>query len=122
MPDDETRRRAPGAGGRAAEGAGSARRARARAPADYAEKLSDYMERVNFGAYVQLLQRPRQLIWLNFIGGLSRGIGIGLGFTLLAALLVVVMQKMAVLNLPVIGAYIADVVRIVQAQLHTPTI
>ncbi len=85
------------------------------------EKLSDYFERVNFGAYVQLLQRPRRLIWLNFVGGLARGVGIGLGFTLLAALLIVIMQKLSVWNLPVIGTYIADVVRIVQAQLHTPT-
>ena len=86
------------------------------------EKMNDYFERVNFGAYVQLLQKPKQLIWLNFIGGLARGVGIGLGFTLLAALLVVIMQQLSVLNLPVIGAYIADIVRIVQAQLHTPTI
>lgn len=85
-------------------------------------KISDYFERVNFGAYVQLLLRPWKLIWLNFLGGLARGVGIGLGFTLLAALLVVVIQKLSLLNLPIVGAYIADVVRIVQAQLHTPTI
>ncbi|MHB1682012.1 MAG: DUF5665 domain-containing protein [Bacilli bacterium] len=94
---------------------------RARAESRNAEKLSDYFERINFGAYVQLLQQPKKLIWLNFIGGLARGVGIGLGFTLLAALLIVVMQELAVWNLPIIGSYIADVVRIVQAQLHTPT-
>ncbi|WP_245926323.1 DUF5665 domain-containing protein [Sulfoacidibacillus thermotolerans] len=86
------------------------------------ERLSDYFERVNFGAYVSLLQKPWRLIYLNFIGGLARGIGIGLGFTLLAALLIVIMQHLAVLNLPLIGSYIADVVRIVQAELHTPTV
>jgi len=83
------------------------------------EKLNKYFERVNFGAYVQLLQRPWQIIWLNFIGGLARGVGIGLGFTVLAALLIIILQKLSVLNLPVVGTYIADVVRIVQAQLHT---
>ncbi len=85
------------------------------------QKLNNYFERVNFGAYVLLLQKPWRLIYLNFIGGLARGIGIGLGFTLLAALLIVIMQQLAVLNIPLIGSYIADVVRIVQAQLHTPT-
>lgn len=83
------------------------------------EKLNKYFERVNFGAYVQLLQRPWQIIWLNFIGGLARGVGIGLGFTVLAALLIIILQKLSVLNLPIVGTYIADVVRIVQAQLHT---
>ncbi|MCI0184195.1 MAG: DUF5665 domain-containing protein [Acidibacillus sp.] len=86
------------------------------------EKLSDYFERVNFGAYVLLLQKPWRLFYLNFIGGLARGIGIGLGFTLIAALLIVIMQRLAVLNIPLIGSYIADVVRIVQAQLRVPTI
>ncbi len=86
------------------------------------EKLSNYFERVNFGAYVQLLQRPKQIIWLNFLGGLARGVGIGLGFTVLAALIVLILGQLSVLNLPVVGKFIADIVRIVQAQLHTPTI
>ncbi|MHB1684549.1 MAG: DUF5665 domain-containing protein [Bacilli bacterium] len=58
---------------------------------------------------------------LNFIGGLARVVGIGLGFILLAALLIVIMQKLSVWNLPVIETYIEDVVRIIQTQLHTPT-
>ncbi|KUO95574.1 DUF5665 domain-containing protein [Ferroacidibacillus organovorans] len=84
--------------------------------------LKNYFERVNYGAYVTLLQRPWYMIWLNFIGGLARGVGIGIGFTMLAALLVIILQKISVWNLPFIGAYIADIVRIVQAQLRTPTI
>lgn len=86
------------------------------------ERLSDYFERVNFGAYVQLLQQPRKILWLNFLGGLGRGVGIGIGFTVFAALIFIVLQKLSLLNLPIIGTYIADIVRIVQAQLHTPTI
>lgn len=86
------------------------------------ERLSDYFERVNFGAYVQLLQQPRKILWLNFLGGLGRGVGIGIGFTVFAALIFLVLQKLSLLNLPIIGSYIADIVRIVQAQLHTPTI
>lgn len=86
------------------------------------QKLSDYFERVNFGAYVQLLQRPKKILWLNFLGGIGRGVGIGVGFTIIAALIVVILQQVSVWNLPVIGRYIADLVRIVQAELHTPTV
>ncbi len=85
-------------------------------------QLNNYFERTNFAAYVQLLQRPKRLIWLNFIGGLARGVGIGIGFTLLAALVFLILQRLALVNIPVIGTFIADLVRIVQAQLHTPTI
>ncbi len=48
--------------------------------------------------------------------------GIGVGFTLIAALLVYLLQALAVYNLPVIGGFIAELVKIVQAQLHTPRV
>lgn len=92
---------------------------------DWQEKLRQWaasLEKANFGEYVQLLQNPRRMIVLNFIGGLSRGVGIGVGFLILAAVLVYFLQRLALLNLPVIGQFLADLVRIVQAQLHTPTI
>lgn len=89
---------------------------------DQLERIAAYLEKANFGEYVQLLQRPYRLILLNFLGGLSRGVGIGIGFVILAALLVYILQKLALLNLPIVGRFIADLVQIVKAQLHTPTI
>lgn len=83
------------------------------------ERLAIQMERANFSEYVQLMQRPRRLIFLNLIGGIARGVGIAIGFTVVAALLLWILQKVAVLNLPIIGDFIADLVRIVNAQLHT---
>ncbi|PWK12870.1 DUF5665 domain-containing protein [Tumebacillus permanentifrigoris] len=83
------------------------------------QRLAVQMERANFAEYVQLMQRPRRLIFLNFVSGMSRGVGIALGFTIVAAVILYVLQKVAVLNLPIIGDFIADIVRIVDAQLHT---
>jgi hypothetical protein len=85
-------------------------------------QFADYLEKINFSDYVLLLTKPWRLIWINFLAGLSRGVGIGLGFTLLAATLVLILQELNVMNLPVIGRYIADLVRIVEAELHTPQI
>jgi len=84
-------------------------------------RVETHLEAANFSGYVDLLQRPKRMIVQNFVSGLARGVGIGLGFTLLAAAFVIVFTKLSLLNLPVIGGYIADIVRIVQAQLHTPT-
>ncbi|MBX6352203.1 MAG: hypothetical protein IRZ10_02615 [Thermoflavifilum sp.] len=86
------------------------------------ERLASHLEQVNFGAYVDLLQRPIRLAFLNWLGGLFRGIGIGVGFTLVASAIILVLEWVAVLNLPVIGKYIAEIVRMVQAELHTPTV
>jgi hypothetical protein len=49
---------------------------------------------------------------------LTRGIGIALGFTFFAATIVWILQMLGKLNLPIIGDYIADIVRIVQRQLQ----
>ena len=85
------------------------------------ERLARYLERINFAAYVDLLQRPARLAFVNWTAGLFRGVGIGLGFTIVAGIIVLILQQLAVLNLPFVGKYLADLVRIVQAQLHTQT-
>ncbi|MDB5084319.1 MAG: hypothetical protein JWN30_1205 [Bacilli bacterium] len=86
------------------------------------ERISAHFENNNFGDYVNLLQHPLRLMMINFIGGISRGVGIGLGFTLIAAMLIWLLSWLTRLHLPVIGSFIADIVRIVQAELHTPTV
>jgi hypothetical protein len=82
------------------------------------DKLASDMEKAELREYVNLMHRPWQLIWRNFVSGLSRGIGIALGFTFFAATIVWLLQLLGALNLPVVGDYIADIVRIVQRQLE----
>jgi hypothetical protein len=82
------------------------------------ERLSIDMEKAQLKDYVNLMHRPWQLIWRNFISGLARGVGIALGFTFFAATIVYLLQILGALNLPIVGDYIADIVRIVQRQLQ----
>lgn len=82
------------------------------------EQLSVAMEKMKLAEYVELLNRPLRLMYINFIAGLARGVGIAIGFTLLGAILIYSLQRLAILNLPVIGGVIADLVRIVQLQLN----
>ena len=62
----------------------------------------------------QLLGNRRKLLWVNLISGISRGIGIGIGVTIITALIIWILQKIVTLNIPIIGEYIADIVEIVQ--------
>ncbi len=80
-------------------------------------RLSQDLEKYNLGEYMNLLNNPRRYILVNFTGGIVRGLGFGLGATLLAALLIYIMQRLVVLNLPLIGDFIAELVRIVNEQL-----
>ena len=85
---------------------------------DRIDRLARDMNRAQLREYVELTHKPWRLIWRSFISGLSRGIGIALGFTFFAATIVWLLQLLGALNLPIVGDYIADIVRIVKRQLE----
>jgi len=82
------------------------------------DQLGVQLERAQIADYVSLLNKPKRLLLLNLLSGIARGIGIAIGFTLFAATIIYFLQKLGALNLPIIGDYIAEIVKIVQAQLH----
>lgn len=86
---------------------------------DKIKDLSINIEKMKLAEYVELLNNPWRLLWINFISGIARGIGIAVGFAILGAILLIVLQKLVALNLPVIGGIIADIVEIVQQQMKT---
>ncbi|WP_407638197.1 DUF5665 domain-containing protein [Caldanaerobius polysaccharolyticus] len=75
------------------------------------------MEKLKLVEYMELLQNPWRLFWLNFIGGLYRGLGMAVGFTILGAIVIYFLQRLVALNIPVIGNMIAQIVKIVQQNL-----
>ncbi|HHY43022.1 MAG TPA: hypothetical protein GX514_09325 [Thermoanaerobacterales bacterium] len=81
------------------------------------DELSLNIERLNLAEYVELLRNPKRLLYLNFIGGIARGFGTAVGFTLLGALVIYILQRIVILRLPIIGTFIADIIKIVQKQL-----
>lgn len=76
------------------------------------------MEQLGLSEYVSLLANRRRLFWVNFWGGLARGFGIAVGFSILGAVVVVLVQHLALENMPVIGEFLAEVVRMVQQKLR----
>ena len=84
------------------------------------EQLAQQLERAQFADYVHLLNRPWRLIVTNLYAGIARGVGIGIGFTIFTTFIVYVLRQLGALNLPIIGDYIAEIVRIVQYELNGP--
>lgn len=81
------------------------------------ERLSMDMEKYNIAEYIQALNDPRRFIFVNFMGGIARGLGIAIGATLLAAVVLFFLQRLVMLNLPLIGDFIAELIKIVNQQL-----
>ena len=51
---------------------------------------------------------------MNFLIGLARGFGIAVGFTLLSAIGIYILNQHNVLNLPIIGDFIAQILEYVE--------
>lgn len=81
------------------------------------DEMSLAMEKLGIAEYVEMLNNPRRLFYINFWSGVIRGFGMAIGFTLLAALVIYILQQIVVLNTPLIGDFIADLINIVQNQL-----
>ncbi len=81
------------------------------------DKLSENIEKSKIGEYVDLMNDKKRLLFINFLIGISRGFGMAVGFTLLGALAIYLLRMLIDLNLPLIGDFIAELVKIVQENL-----
>lgn len=86
-----------------------------------AEKVTavlDKMERNKIHEYVDLINNKKKLVMINIIIGISRGFGTVIGVTIVAAIFIYILQQIISLGVPVIGDFIAEIVKIVQENLN----
>lgn len=83
------------------------------------DQLGVKLERVQIADYIQLMNKPKRLLLLNLGVGIAKGVGIAIGFTIVGATIIYILQQLGALNLPIIGDYIAEIVKIVQGQIGT---
>lgn len=81
------------------------------------EKISERMQGLTLAEYTEMVRSPKRMIIINFIAGLARGFGVAIGATLLGAIFLVILFKIGQLNLPLIGEFIARIIKIVQTYL-----
>ncbi|HBV85914.1 MAG: hypothetical protein HGJ98_17005 [Desulfosporosinus sp.] len=75
--------------------------------------LSQTLEKMRLAEYIAYLNNPGRLLWFNFLVGLLRGLGTALGAGVLAGFAYFLLKRIVVLNLPVIGGFIAELSRYV---------
>ncbi|MGM0436860.1 MAG: DUF5665 domain-containing protein [Bacillota bacterium] len=81
------------------------------------DKLNEKIQGITLAEYTEMLKSPKRMIWVNFLAGLARGLGIAVGATVLGALFLIILFKLGQLNLPVIGQFIARIIKIVEMYL-----
>ena len=82
------------------------------------KRLERALIRMRLEEIVPTLVNPRRMFWTNLLGGIARGVGIAIGFSILGALLILILQDIAANNIPIIGDFIARIIRIVETKLH----
>lgn len=78
------------------------------------EYLLKILEKKNIEELVYILGTKKEIAKRNFIAGIFRGMGIGIGVTIVSAIIIYFLQKLVRLNLPGIGRFISDIVEIVE--------
>lgn len=81
------------------------------------EHLTQRLELMKLDAYLRYVQDWKRRLFFDFLSGIVRGVGFSVGFTILSALLLYILKNMALSNLPVIGRFLAELVRIVEKNL-----
>lgn len=85
------------------------------------ERIGNYVQKqewASFTEYVMYMQDRRRLLATNFLSGMMRGMGFAVGFSILGAVVVWLVRGLALANLPGIGAFFAEVVRMVELKLR----
>ena len=77
-------------------------------------ELNNNIARNNLIDFSEILGNWKILLKRNLIAGIFKGIGIGIGFTIITAIIVYILQRIVRLNIPIIGEYISDIVDIVE--------
>ena len=79
-------------------------------------RLADIFERMNLAQYLAFMSSPRRILWFNFVAGLARGLGFAIGMTVLFGLTLYLLGHMV--DLPLIGKYIAKIVAVVNEEIN----
>lgn len=78
------------------------------------ERLLRFLEKKKIEQLIDILGSKKQIIKRNFLAGVFRGMGFGIGVTIVTAVIIYFLQKLVRLNLPGIGMFINDIVEIVE--------
>lgn len=77
------------------------------------DKIARFLEDIRLADVIQNYTAPRKLLWINFLAGLARGLGLTIGTAIVLALLGSLLTQF--LTIPIIGDYIRALVDYIQS-------
>lgn len=81
-------------------------------------QLFDQFNRAHLLEYIELVNSPKKLFWLNFLSGLAKGLGLTIGTAIVLTILFKLTQHIIALNIPYITVWISEWIGEVSNLLH----
>ena len=78
------------------------------------ERVLDSLESIGLDDYLALRNDGRRMLRRSFWTGIARGLGAALGFTVLGALALYLLQRTVMTRLPALGEFFEKMLRIIQ--------
>ena len=70
--------------------------------------LYDEFNRARLLEYIELVNKPKKLFWLNFFSGLAKGLGLTIGTAIVLTILFKITQHIIALNIPYITVWVSE--------------
>ena len=80
--------------------------------------LFNEFNRAHLLEYVELVNSPKKLFWLNFLSGLAKGLGLTIGTAIVLTILFKLTQHIIALNIPYITVWVSEWIGEVSNLLH----
>lgn len=79
------------------------------------DKLVARLENCGLEEYVRLSGKPWKIIWLNFLSGVSRGLGFTVGTAIVLAIAYNILKQLISMNIPYLTEVLKDVVELIRS-------
>lgn len=81
------------------------------------DRLTDMLERMHLDDYLEYVSNRRRMLLNHLLYGMVRGLGFAIGFSVLGALIVMLLRWLAVENIPIIGNFLAEVIHAIEERM-----
>ena len=81
------------------------------------DRLAATLERMRLDEYMEYVTDRKRVFFSHLLFGMLRGMGFAIGFSILSAVVVVLMRHLVVENIPLIGGFLAEVINAIQDRL-----
>ena len=78
------------------------------------ERLAARLEAIRLADYLELLEKPRKLLWVNFLAGIARGLGFAIGTTIVFAVVIEILRRLILIKIPLINDYLIEIFRLIE--------